>query len=87
MATKKPVSSLSFEEALKELESIVRTLESGGGELEQAINEFTRGNALKEHCAAKLADAKLRVEKLTISPGGDVTGSSEFAHETTATPS
>lgn len=81
MAQKKPIESLSFEEALKELESIVRTLESGQGELEASITEFTRGNALKEHCAKKLADAKLKVEKLNLSPTGEVTGASDFAHD------
>lgn len=81
MAQKKPIDSLSFEEALKELETIVRTLESGQGELEQSITEFTRGNALKEHCAKKLADAKLKVEKLNVSASGDVSGSTAFATE------
>ncbi len=81
MAAKKPIESLSFEDALKELETIVRSLESGQSDLESAIAEFTRGNALKDHCAAKLQDAKLRIEKLTLSPQGSVTGSEEFAHE------
>ncbi len=81
MAQKKPIESLSFEEALKELETIVRTLESGQGELETSIAEFTRGNALKEHCAKKLADAKLKVEKLNIAANGDVSGSTAFASE------
>lgn len=73
------VSALSFEEALKELESIVRNLESGDRALEDAIADFTRGNALKEHCAKKLADAKLKVEKLNINPStGDVAGAQAF---------
>lgn len=81
MAQKKSIESLSFEDALKELETIVRTLESGQGELEQSINDFARATALKDHCAAKLADAKLRVEKLTINTSGNPEGTVPFAHE------
>jgi exodeoxyribonuclease VII small subunit len=55
------VSGLSFEDALAELEQIVRGLESGQQKLEDAINAYERGAALRRHCEAKLAEAEARV--------------------------
>ena len=49
------VSALSFEDALAELEQIVRGLESGQQKLEDAITAYERGAALRRHCEAKLA--------------------------------
>jgi exodeoxyribonuclease VII small subunit len=61
-ATKAPdVSTLSFEDALAELEQIVRALESGQQKLEDAIAAYERGAALRRHCEAKLAEAEARV--------------------------
>ena len=66
-----PISDLSFEQALAELEAIVRALESGQSPLEQSIAQYERGAALKAHCEAKLAAARLRVEKIVIGAGGE----------------
>lgn len=66
-----PISELSFEQALAELEAIVRALESGQSPLEQSIAQYERGAALKAHCEAKLAAARLRVEKIVIGAGGE----------------
>ena len=55
------VSALSFEDALKELEQIVRGLESGQQKLEDAITAYERGASLRRHCEAKLAQAEARV--------------------------
>ncbi len=55
------VSRLSFEEALAELEQIVRGLEGGQQKLEDAIAAYERGAALRRHCEAKLAEAEARV--------------------------
>ncbi len=66
-----PISELSFEQALAELEAIVRALESGQAPLEQSIAQYERGAALKAHCEAKLAAARLRVEKIVIGAGGE----------------
>jgi exodeoxyribonuclease VII small subunit len=63
----------SFEEALKELEAIVRKLESGSGDLEASINDYVRGTELKAFCQKKLADARLKVESILKSQNGDVT--------------
>jgi len=65
------LSELSFEQALAELETIVRALESGQAPLEQSIVQYERGAALKAHCEAKLAAARLRVEKIVIGSGGE----------------
>ena len=54
----------SFEQALKELESIVRKLESGSGDLEASINDYVRGTDLKEYCQEKLKQARLKVESI-----------------------
>ena len=66
------VKDMSFEEALAELEEIVRTLEDGGGSLDQAIAAYARGAELKKHCEAKLSEAKAKVERITLGPGGQV---------------
>ncbi|MBS0560421.1 MAG: exodeoxyribonuclease VII small subunit [Proteobacteria bacterium] len=58
------VSALSFEEALAELEQIVRGLESGQQKLEDAIGAYERGAALRRHCEAKLAEAEARVASI-----------------------
>jgi exodeoxyribonuclease VII small subunit len=55
------VGRMSFEDALAELEQIVRGLESGQQKLEDAINAYERGAALRRHCEAKLAEAEARV--------------------------
>ncbi len=64
------IVSYSFELALKELESIVRKLESGSGDLEASIADYVRGTELKEYCQKKLADARLQVESILKAPDG-----------------
>ncbi|MCA0200627.1 MAG: exodeoxyribonuclease VII small subunit, partial [Proteobacteria bacterium] len=54
-----------FEEAMKELERIVRELESGQVKLDDAVKAYERGTALKTHCESKLAEARTKVEKIT----------------------
>ena len=65
------IRKMSFEDALDELEDIVRTLEEGSGALDEAISAYERGAALKKHCEKKLQEAKTRVEKVVIGPGGE----------------
>ena len=62
--TDSSVDQLSFEAALKELESIVSRLEQGEVELEDSIKLYERGQALKAHCEAKLKAAEGRLEKV-----------------------
>lgn len=67
------VDTMSFEEALAELETIVRQLEEGKGRLEDAIGAYERGALLKSHCERKLSEAKAKVDKISLGPSG-VTG-------------
>ncbi|MDX1975085.1 MAG: exodeoxyribonuclease VII small subunit [Rickettsiales bacterium] len=64
---------LSFEDALKDLEAIVRKLESGQGNLEDAINDYVRGTELKAFCEQKLKDAQRKVEKILQAQDGTLT--------------
>ena len=72
--TEADISTLSFERALAELEAIVARLEGGKVELEESIKIYERGEALRKHCDAKLAEAEARIEKITLSPQGKPTG-------------
>jgi exodeoxyribonuclease VII small subunit len=78
--TDNDLNALSFEAAMKELEAIVRALESGNADLDKAIADYQRGNALKEHCLAKLSEAKLKVEQIQMKADGSVT-TTPFAAE------
>lgn len=71
-AVPKDISKMSFEEALEELEQIVRKLEEGKGRLDEAIASYERGAALKKHCEAKLREAQAKVDKIVLGPGGAV---------------
>ncbi len=66
------IEKLSFEDALSELEKIVRRLEEGKGKLDEAIVAYERGAALKKHCEAKLREAQEKVERIAISTDGSV---------------
>ena len=64
------IAALSFEDALQELEQIVKRLESGSGKLNDAIASYERGALLKRHCEAKLREAQARVDKIVIGADG-----------------
>ncbi|MEO1657604.1 MAG: exodeoxyribonuclease VII small subunit [Pseudomonadota bacterium] len=64
------IAKLSFEDALKELETIISKLESGDVALEESITLYERGAALKAHCETTLAGAKERIEKIVIDQSG-----------------
>lgn len=57
--------NISFEEALSELEEIVKKIDNGQETLEAAVNSFERGILLKNHCEKKLKEARLKIEKIT----------------------
>ncbi|AFB31881.1 exodeoxyribonuclease VII small subunit [Rickettsia rhipicephali] len=63
--TKTLEANISFEEALKELEEIVKKIDNGQESLETAVNSFERGILLKNHCEKKLKEARLKIEKIT----------------------
>ena len=57
---------ITFEQALAELEEIVKKLESGDIALDDAISAYERGATLKKICTDKLNEAKTRIDKLNI---------------------
>ncbi len=72
MTNPNAVEKLSFEDALEELETIVRKLEAGEAPLEESISAYERGTALKRHCEDKLRDAQVKIEKISISDNNTV---------------
>ena len=72
----------TFEEALAELETIVRNLESGRIQLEEAVNAYEKGMALKKMCEDRLAEAKGRIDKLVINHQNEITGKEPLDVET-----
>lgn len=57
---------LSFEDALLQLENIVRELETGRIKLDDAVTAYTKAVNLKKFCEQKLKDAQLKIEKIEI---------------------
>ncbi|GJL85257.1 MAG: exodeoxyribonuclease 7 small subunit [Micavibrio sp.] len=68
----KAIKDLSFEDALGELEGIVRNLETGNTKLEDSITAYERGTQLKQHCEKKLKDAQAKIEKITVGKDGSI---------------
>lgn len=66
------IKDLSFEEALMQLENLVRELESGRIKLDDAVVAYERAVNLKKLCEAKLKAAQLKIEKIEISPEGEI---------------
>jgi exodeoxyribonuclease VII small subunit len=66
------IAKLGFEEALQQLEEIVRGLEAGKGRLDEAIKSYERGAFLKRHCEAKLREAQLRIDRIVVGADGSV---------------
>ena len=62
----KSIEKMSFEEALAELEEIVNKIDTGQESLADAVSSFERGVALKNHCEKMLKEAKLKIEKITV---------------------
>ncbi|MDW4549021.1 exodeoxyribonuclease VII small subunit [Defluviimonas sp. D31] len=68
------IGKMSFEEAMKALETVVRDLESGNVELEKSIALYEQGAKLKAHCEKKLKEAEEKVAKITLGPDGQPNG-------------
>ena len=67
------IAAMSFEDALAELEGIVRRLEGGQVKLDDAIQSYERGAQLKRHCEKKLNEAQQRVDRIVVASDGAVT--------------
>lgn len=78
MTHSKSIEKMSFEEALAELEEIVKKIDTGQENLADAVGSFERGVALREHCESMLKDAKLKIEKITNVNGKISTADTEI---------
>ena len=72
------ISAMSFEDALRALEDVVRKLETGEVPLEESIGLYERGEQLRRHCQARLDAAQARIEKIVQGPDGKATGAVPF---------
>jgi exodeoxyribonuclease VII small subunit len=66
------IAEMSFEDALAELEQIVKRLERGEAKLDEAILSYERGAQLKRRCEGLLADAQRRVDRIVEAADGSV---------------
>lgn len=82
MATAPDISSLSFEQALKSLEDVVRRLESGEAPLDESISLYEQGDALRAHCQARLDAAQARIEAIVADRDGKAAGTRPFDGDT-----
>jgi exodeoxyribonuclease VII small subunit len=76
--TNSDIAALSFEEALRALEEIVRSLESGEVPLDKTMDLYERGEKLRLHCQARLDAAQMRIEKIVAGPDGAASGTAPF---------
>ncbi len=72
------ISDLSFEDALKRLETIVHRLESGEASLDESIKLYAEGDQLRKQCETRLQDAQARIEKISLGPDGAPRGTQAF---------
>ena len=71
-----PISEMTFEQAMSELERIVTELERGDVPLEDSISLYEKGAELKKRCETKLKEAEQKVAAITLDEDGSVTGTS-----------
>ena len=69
-----PISEMTFEQAMSELERIVTELERGDVPLEDSISLYEKGAELKKRCETKLKEAEQKVAAITLDEDGSVTG-------------
>jgi exodeoxyribonuclease VII small subunit len=72
------IGQMTFEDALRALEDVVRNLETGEVPLDQSIDLYERGEALRKHCQARLDAAQARIEKIVAGPDGRAVGTEPF---------
>lgn len=72
------IGEMSFEDALRALEQIVRKLESGDAMLDESITLYERGEQLRAHCQARLDAAQARIEKIVQGADGKPSGVAPF---------
>ena len=72
------IDQLSFEAALAELETIVRSLEQGSEPLDKSIELYQRGDRLKRHCEARLKAAQARIDQISLDAEGKPVATTSF---------
>ncbi len=72
MTQEKAIEELSFEEALSELEAIIKSLETGEAALDNSISAYERGIKLKNYCENKLREAQAKIEKISVKQDGSI---------------
>ena len=75
------IGEMTFENALRALEDVVRRLEGGEVPLDESIALYERGEKLRQHCQARLDAAQARIEKIVAGPDGKPTGTQPFDSE------
>ena len=78
MSAEPATADLSFEDALKRLETIVHRLESGDASLEESIELYAEGDRLRGTCEARLQSAQAKIERITLGPDGAPRGVQPF---------
>ncbi len=68
----KPINEMNFEEAIAALEKLVSDLDSGNVPLEQSVELYERGAALKAHCESRLKDAEMKIQEITGGASGSL---------------
>ncbi len=76
------IAALSFEDALRALEDIVRKLEGGEVPLDSSIALYESGEKLRQHCQARLDAAQLKIEQIIAGADGQAAGTRPFDPET-----
>jgi len=71
------ITGMSFEDALRALEEVVRGLESGEVPLDATISLYERGEKLRAHCQARLDAAQARIEQV-VAQAGQAVGTTPF---------
>lgn len=74
-----PVTELTFEQAMQELEQVVGRLERGDVALDESITLYERGAELKKRCETKLKEAEEKVAAITLDTEGQPTGTQPVA--------
>ena len=74
-------SAMTFEEALRALEEVVRKLEGGEVPLDSSIALYERGEKLRQHCQARLDAAQLKIEQIIAGADGQAAGTRPFDPE------
>lgn len=63
----------TYEESIKELEQLVKDLESGDLSLDESIKKFEKGMKLSKHCSSLLEDAEKKISVLIEKENGEFT--------------